>query len=66
MPCKEHEAVVHAVVNGDADAAALALREHVVVQGERFGDLLASMAGLAMSHCSIADQNQRFIQSASH
>ena len=40
---KEHEAVVHAIVNGDADAAASALREHVVVQGERFGDLLASM-----------------------
>ena len=44
---KEHEAVVKAILAGDADAAALALREHVVVQGERFGDLLASLAELA-------------------
>jgi DNA-binding GntR family transcriptional regulator len=43
---KEHEAVVRAIIAGDADAAALALRAHVVVQGERFGDLLASLAEL--------------------
>jgi len=41
---KEHEAIVSAIVSGDADGAAQTLREHVVVQGERFGDLLASLA----------------------
>jgi DNA-binding GntR family transcriptional regulator len=46
---KEHEAVVHAILVGDADAAAMALRAHVVVQGERFGDLLASMASLPLT-----------------
>jgi DNA-binding GntR family transcriptional regulator len=46
---KEHEAIVQAIVTGDADAAALGLRAHVVVQGERFGDLLASLAEMSTS-----------------
>ncbi len=44
----EHETIVRAILAGDAGAAATALRDHVVVQGERFGDLLASMAELAV------------------
>lgn len=44
---KEHEAIVRSIMAGAADAAAVALRDHVVVQGERFGDLLASLAELA-------------------
>jgi len=44
---KEHQAIVDAIVAGDADATALALREHVVVQGERFGDLMASLNALS-------------------
>lgn len=44
---KEHEAIVHAILAGDADATALALRDHVVIQGERFGDLLASLGELS-------------------
>ena len=43
---KEHQAIVDAIIAGDADATALALREHVVVQGERFGDLMASLNAL--------------------
>lgn len=43
----EHDAIVRAILAGDADATAVALRAHVVVQGERFGDLLASLAELA-------------------
>lgn len=43
----EHQAVVAALLAGDPEAAAAALRDHVVVQGERFGDLLASLAELA-------------------
>jgi DNA-binding GntR family transcriptional regulator len=34
---------VDAIVAGDADASELALRAHVLVQGERFGDLMASL-----------------------
>ena len=49
MSFKEHSSIVAAITAGDGDAAALALREHVVVQGERFGDLLASMSALAPS-----------------
>lgn len=47
---KEHEAIVQAILAGDADATALALRDHVVIQGERFGDLLASLAELASTN----------------
>ncbi len=44
---KEHEAIVQAIVSGDAEVAAQNLRAHVVVQGERFGDLLASLAEMS-------------------
>jgi DNA-binding GntR family transcriptional regulator len=40
----EHQAVVDALVAGDGDAAAAALRGHILVQGERFGDLIAALA----------------------
>jgi DNA-binding GntR family transcriptional regulator len=40
----EHQAVVDAIVAGDGDRAAEALRSHVTVQGERFADLVASLA----------------------
>jgi DNA-binding GntR family transcriptional regulator len=42
----EHVQIVEALVAGDADAAAECLRRHILVQGERFGDLLASLARL--------------------
>jgi len=42
----EHVQVVDALLQGDADAAADRLRQHILVQGERFGDLLASLARL--------------------
>lgn len=44
---KEHHAIVSAITSGNAEAAATALREHVIVQGERFGDLLSSLAELS-------------------
>ena len=40
----EHEAVLAALEAGDGAGAAVALRDHVAVQGERFGDLLRAMA----------------------
>jgi DNA-binding GntR family transcriptional regulator len=42
----EHEGIVEAIIAGDADLTAQRLREHVVVQGQRFADLIASLAGL--------------------
>jgi DNA-binding GntR family transcriptional regulator len=44
---QEHQSVVQAISAGDTEGAALALRGHVVVQGERFGDLLASLNTLS-------------------
>jgi DNA-binding GntR family transcriptional regulator len=40
----EHRGIVDAIVAGDGDRAAKLLREHVIVQGERYGDLVASIA----------------------
>lgn len=42
----EHEAIVQAIENGDSAAACECLRSHVVVQGERFADLVASLDSL--------------------
>jgi DNA-binding GntR family transcriptional regulator len=42
----EHEAIVEAMLKGDGELAAERLRGHVTVQGERFGDLVASLAQL--------------------
>ncbi len=39
----EHDAVVSAIRAGDGEAAAEAMRDHVVVQGDRFHDLLAAL-----------------------
>jgi DNA-binding GntR family transcriptional regulator len=43
---KEHECIVNLIAAGDAEGTANALRDHVIVQGERFGDLLASLSEL--------------------
>lgn len=40
----EHSAIVDAILAGDSEQAADRLRRHVVVQGERFSDLVASLA----------------------
>lgn len=40
---REHEGIVAAIVAGEGDQAAAALRSHVMVQGERFADLVASL-----------------------
>lgn len=43
---EEHDAVVKAIMAGDGDAAAELLRAHVVVQGERFADLISSLSAI--------------------
>lgn len=40
----EHQAVVTAILAHDGPAAAEALRGHIAIQGERFGDLVASLS----------------------
>ncbi len=39
----EHQGIVDAIAAGDGDRAAKLLRDHVIVQGERYGDLVASI-----------------------
>lgn len=46
---REHDAVVQAILAGESEQAADALRSHVVVQGARFGDLLASLEALRVA-----------------
>lgn len=45
---REHAAIVAAIVAGEESAAADQLRAHVVVQGERFADLVASLEAAAI------------------
>ena len=45
----EHQRIIDAIVSGNADAAADAIRDHVRVQGERFSDLVASLAKLRIA-----------------
>lgn len=42
----EHAAIVEAILAGDGEGAARHLHAHVVVQGQRFGDLVASLSML--------------------
>ncbi len=41
----EHRTIAAAISDGDEDAAAEALRAHIVVQGERFSDFVSVMGG---------------------
>ena len=43
----EHDGVVQAIVAGDGERAAALLREHVMIQGQRFADLMASLPQLS-------------------
>lgn len=43
---REHEGVVQAILAGDGDLAARLLRDHVMIQGQRFSDLMASLPRL--------------------
>ena len=43
---EEHDALVQAIVKGDGELAAQLAREHVMIQGERFADLMASLPQL--------------------
>lgn len=45
----EHERIVMALTTGDADTAQRELRDHVLLQGERFNDLVASMQRLGQT-----------------
>jgi DNA-binding GntR family transcriptional regulator len=40
----EHQGIVDALIAGDGELAAERLRSHVIVQGQRYGDLVASLA----------------------
>lgn len=42
----EHDGVVQAILSGDGEKAAQLLREHVMIQGQRFSDLMASLPQL--------------------
>jgi DNA-binding GntR family transcriptional regulator len=42
----EHQAVVDALIAGDGEMAATRIRDHIMVQGQRFADLIASLPQL--------------------
>jgi DNA-binding GntR family transcriptional regulator len=40
----EHQGVVDALIQGDGELAATRIRDHIMVQGQRFADLIASLS----------------------
>lgn len=42
----EHDGLVRAILAGDGDLAAQLARSHVMIQGQRFADLMASLPQL--------------------
>jgi DNA-binding GntR family transcriptional regulator len=40
---QEHDAVVRAILAGDGESTATLLRGHIMIQGQRFADLIASL-----------------------
>lgn len=42
----EHEKVVEAIIAGDSERTGALLREHIMIQGQRFADLIASLSQL--------------------
>lgn len=40
---KEHEDIINAISKGDAEYASKLARQHIIIQGERFSDLLATL-----------------------
>ena len=59
----EHEAIMQAVLAFDGDSAAQRVREHVLVQGERFSELLASMQPAKSSASRKKRRNSAFRRS---
>ncbi|MBT9371308.1 GntR family transcriptional regulator [Rhizobium sp. CSW-27] len=45
---REHGAIVDAILAGDAEEARALLRSHIVVQGDRFSDLVAGIQSMKM------------------
>jgi DNA-binding GntR family transcriptional regulator len=43
MSLSEHGGIVEAITAGDAEQARFLLRNHIAVQGDRFGDLISSL-----------------------
>lgn len=43
----EHDAVVNAIIEGNGDKASALLRDHIMIQGQRFTDLITSMSNRA-------------------
>jgi DNA-binding FadR family transcriptional regulator len=44
---EEHRAIAHAIRHGNAQTAFATMTSHVLVQGERFSDLVALLDGLS-------------------
>jgi len=43
----EHDAIVQAIIAGDGERTAALLRDHIMIQGARFADLVASLPKLS-------------------
>ncbi|MDH2328373.1 GntR family transcriptional regulator [Cereibacter sp. SYSU M97828] len=54
---REHRIIAQAIRDGDADAASAATTEHVLVQGERFRDLVALLESFGRNDADLISGN---------
>ena len=54
---QEHERIADAIAVGDAERAALEMRDHVALMGERFTTLIASIEASKANHADIASES---------
>jgi DNA-binding GntR family transcriptional regulator len=48
----EHDEVVQALMAGDGDRTAQLMRDHIMIQGQRFSDLITSLSQLTLGHAA--------------
>lgn len=53
---EEHQAIVEALGEGNAEKAVLSVRNHVIVQGERFADLVSSLSRMQAPRVAAAPE----------
>ncbi len=56
---REHDDIVDAIFAGDSQQAEKVLKQHIIIQGERFGDLVALLADAPAKPMSAPEVRQR-------
>jgi DNA-binding GntR family transcriptional regulator len=56
---REHDDIVEAIFAGESKRAEEALKQHIIIQGERFGDLVALLADASVARTAANETRRR-------